>query len=752
MLPCRLIHRHSTNKETAGTCSLNNAILLFRVVLINEFLPKQVIWTHILLKLKILYKNLIYLQLNVLSEYIVINSKSFYLINRWRIIIMGLLRKSIFFMFLLYIISGLLLRCGSPVNELKNYKGNQAPVITKITSNSPGSNELLPNMEIKIEAAVYDPDENPLSYEFSSEKIGSFRETKKTATGCEVIYILPASFSSRENILVTLKVTDSKGLAAIKTLDVGSGKTGPTLYEESQVSSYLTATGSSTIRWQADDSGYYQINISDSERECTINSSLPFSLYSENEWIETDFTGPLADQADGNQLTYGENTVCIIVVDALGQEGSIKKKIIVDANPPATSADLEYDHISDTANLVLLCADNSGITESGCEKIIYTMTTDGTNPPDPEFGAQGNILTGKPYEAPIEIVKNRLNRIKYRAMDIAGNREKVNFHETDFTLAVPDDTTDYIAPYIERFYPSGGNVDYADGVNIDIIFSENIVESTLPATLNIFEEGSTTSIPNTLISYDSEGSVAKYYIGTQNLKKYTQYNIIIPNTITDAFNNEITGTFGYTFRTLSFSDPRIINYSVDQCSDKMNIRLFYDRTMDTSDMNDGSLIKVTHEYTEYGSGPNLYPSEICSTYHPTTVNMACYGGCVIYNSCETQECESNCAIMCTEPAWTEYYDPCYVYGDYNYSETFYLPFKYGISGDETFVFESTVNFSASSTNRERLYIGGAYYPDAVQLHPAIDLNGMSSSQFSLIYANDTDTYPDIPDFTSNTCP
>jgi hypothetical protein len=662
---------------------------------------------------------------------------------------MRLSRKSIFFISIPCLISGVLLSCGSPVNDLKNYQSNQAPVIISISSDSPGANELLPNMEIKIEAAVYDPDENPLSYEFSSGKVGSFTETKKTTTGCEVVYILPAFFSSKEDITVTLKVTDIKGLATIKTLDLGSGKTGPTLHEEGQAGSYITAEGSRTIKWQADDDGYYQVNVLDSEGECSADIGLPFIYYSENEWIETLFTGPLAKQSDGRQLDYGENRVCIIVVDALGQEGYIEKKIIVDANPPATKADLTYGDNSGSPGLILRCKDDSGSSESGCDKIIYTITTDGTPPPDPEFG---NKQTGTIYDSFIKMEKNdHLYRIKYRAIDIAGNIEKVKWNETDFRGDIPDDITDYISPEIKWFRPSGGNVDYVDGVNIDIEFSENILESTLPATLNISEEGSATGIPNRFISYDPEGSVARYYIETRELIKYTQYNVLIPNTITDVFNNEITGTLEYWFRTQSFEDPRIVHNSIDQCGDTMNVRLFYSREMNATDMDDKSFIKVTHTYTEYGSGPNLYPSDLCAS---TVCNETKYNDCMFlcFATCMGDlclGCPAKCNSDCIE---TEYHDPCYVWDDYKHNATFKLPFKYGISDNDTFVFEGTVNLSASSTNRERLYIEGPYYSNGTDLHPAVDLNDKSSSQFSLIYANDTNLYPEIPDFTSNTCP
>jgi hypothetical protein len=337
------------------------------------------------------------------------------------------------------LISGLIFigpTCGDAIQKLQEFIPNRAPVITKFNSDSPGKNALLPNLQISVIVEAHDPDYNPLEYEFISD-IGSFANQRKTGKGARVTYILPAAFSPELEVKIRVKVTDSKKMSASKSLDIGSGKTGAIIIQEEEINMFLTTDGKRTIRWQADSEGYYQVRILGVMDECKSDIDIPFINYSEYEWMETTFHGPDYPGALENILQIGQNQVCIIVKDFLKQDGILNSVLIVDPDSPITTTSPSPNTYSSAQNVILNCEDLGGagpgtLSQSGCDKIIYTVSADGSVPDDPDFSNDGNIKVGQLFSSPIYAENGKVTKIKFRSSDIAGNIEDVKM--TSFVI------------------------------------------------------------------------------------------------------------------------------------------------------------------------------------------------------------------------------------------------------------------------------------------------------------------------------
>ncbi|HWO19185.1 MAG TPA: Ig-like domain-containing protein [Kofleriaceae bacterium] len=304
-------------------------------------------------------------------------------------------------------------------------------------------------------------------------------------------------------------------------------------------------------------------------------------------------------------------------------------------------------------------------------------------------------------------------------------------------------TLDTIRPQVASFLPHGGNVAYTSGVTLAITFTEGILPGTLPTSLAITRTVNGAAVPNTLVGYDPVAFVATYGIASGDLQTYERYDVSLAAVVTDDYHNVITGPLTSWFRTQSFDDPHIVNYSLDKCGGvKTSLRLFYDRTMDPASVT-GHAMYLRHFYTVYETR-DVAPSLMCATYHPAQENPnlgICLLACAIFNP--TYECAAACYILNPPiPAWYEYAPTCLITDHYAASEVLTLPFKTSISSDQTFVFEAP-QILASSSSYNNLYIQSDPAGGTSTTLPAADLDGRPANQ---------PYFTQSPPVFGNTCP
>lgn len=163
--------------------------------------------------------------------------------------------------------------------------------------------------------------------------------------------------------------------------------------------------------------------------------------------------------------------------------------------------------------------------------------------------------------------------------------DMVVFSSDDGNLRMLEQKVDYALPTIESCYPADGSVDVPLDTNISVIFSEEILPSTITATSVIIEE-SGGPILNISVEYDSSRKSIDITPASP-LEKSKSYIITLDPSITDHSENPLDGnnngvidglsdSFSFGFSTIDYSMPVITLTSLRALED-------YQKTVDLSD-------------------------------------------------------------------------------------------------------------------------------------------------------------------------
>ncbi|MBL8033321.1 MAG: DUF1554 domain-containing protein [Leptospiraceae bacterium] len=324
----------------------------------------------------------------------------------------------------------LLLACdGALVKQIRDFRSNQAPVITKFSSNSPGGATLLPNQVFTINVEANDPEGKNITYKYSSE-IGLFSGQSDSSGSSQVTFVLPNNLTPGFVANVQVTVTDEKKAATVQTLNLGSGKVGPAVTQVGSSNNSLKPSDSVSITWQTQSDGYYQIGVIDNDAAtCQLDLNGALYIYNANTPVVTTVYGSLSANPLKLFAADGRDKLCIMVRDGLNQVGMLEIVMTADATAPVSSADIAAGSYSSVQSVTLSCVDSG----AGCRKIAYT-----SNGSDPTFDANGNVTNGVEFSDKWDTPDTASTELRFAAMDNAGNVEAVQSRVYTINLAIPN--------------------------------------------------------------------------------------------------------------------------------------------------------------------------------------------------------------------------------------------------------------------------------------------------------------------------
>jgi|GEM_PF-1288804 len=317
---------------------------------------------------------------------------------------------------------------GALVKQIRDFRSNQAPVITKFASNSPGGATLLPNQVFALNVEANDPEGKNITYKYSSE-IGLFSGQSDNVGSSQVTFVLPNNVTPGFVANVQVTVTDEKKAAVVQMLNLGSGKVGPAVTQIGTSVNSLKPSDSVSITWQTQSDGYYQIGVIDNDAAtCQIDLGGALYIYNANTPVVTTVYGSLSANPLKLFAADGRDKLCLMVRDGLNQVGMLELVMTADATAPVSSADIAAGSYASVQSVTLSCTDAG----SGCRKIAYT--TDGS---DPAFDASGNVANGVEYSDKWETPDTASTELRFAALDVAGNVETVQSRVYTINLAIP---------------------------------------------------------------------------------------------------------------------------------------------------------------------------------------------------------------------------------------------------------------------------------------------------------------------------
>ncbi len=157
----------------------------------------------------------------------------------------------------LVIISSIMGCSDGAINAYMDYYPNRAPQILELQSDFSGMP--VPGDIIKIYCETYDPDGNPLTYNYTSSR-GSFTDQADGGGKSEITFIV-GNITGGEDVNVSVLVTDSKKASAAATLNIGTSSMGPVITLVKPVSRTMGADGYSTVTFRSNMEGYYQVSL-----------------------------------------------------------------------------------------------------------------------------------------------------------------------------------------------------------------------------------------------------------------------------------------------------------------------------------------------------------------------------------------------------------------------------------------------------------------------------------------------------------
>jgi hypothetical protein len=125
-----------------------------------------------------------------------------------------------------------LVSCGRAVSDAKNYAPNAAPEIGAFSAvNSDGTtvdaSKIAVNRVYRLTVGATDPESQGLRYTFRSA-FGTFRDQTPTQTGCTVNFVVGV-VKANDTVSVAVDVRDPRSAVTSKSLDIGTGKLGPSI-------------------------------------------------------------------------------------------------------------------------------------------------------------------------------------------------------------------------------------------------------------------------------------------------------------------------------------------------------------------------------------------------------------------------------------------------------------------------------------------------------------------------------------------
>lgn len=317
---------------------------------------------------------------------------------------------------------------GALVKQIRDFRSNQAPVITKFSSNSPGGATLLPNQVFTINVEANDPEGKNITYKYSSET-GLFSGQSDNGSSSQVTFVLPNNLTPGFVANVQVTVSDEKKAAVIQTLNLGSGKVGPAVSQIGTSVNSLKPSDSVSITWQTQSDGYYQIGVIDNDAAtCQLDLGGALYIYNANTPVVTTVYGSLSANPLKLFAADGRDKLCIMVRDGLNQVGMLELVMTADATAPVSAADIAAGSYASVQSVTLSCTDAG----SGCRKIAYT--SDGS---DPTFDASGNVTNGVEFADKWDTPDTASTELRFAALDVAGNVEAVQSRVYTINLAIP---------------------------------------------------------------------------------------------------------------------------------------------------------------------------------------------------------------------------------------------------------------------------------------------------------------------------
>lgn len=145
-------------------------------------------------------------------------------------------------------------------------------------------------------------------------------------------------------------------------------------------------------------------------------------------------------------------------------------------------------------------------------------------------------------------------------------------------------TGDTVPPVVVSITPQGLNIPYKVDQFIKVTFNEEMDVLSVRNALEITDTNGIVPYDffNYEVVYDNNGnmrSTATYRIPKNYLSAYMPYTIKISGA-KDIYQNLIQPITYYNhFRTASDTNPQIINYSLSECNNKIQLKIDYDREM-----------------------------------------------------------------------------------------------------------------------------------------------------------------------------
>jgi hypothetical protein len=155
--------------------------------------------------------------------------------------------------------------CGDDlISDVKDFVPNKPPEITSFTTDIVAGTEVLPNMPVNLTVEANDRDNDEIEYGFSSA-YGTFRKLVSTATGCTIQFFISSTCSSSQSIPITVTASDARNGSASMTIDIGDSRVEPVITASWPASVTLSSSGTYSLTFSVDCSGYYQFRTASSD-------------------------------------------------------------------------------------------------------------------------------------------------------------------------------------------------------------------------------------------------------------------------------------------------------------------------------------------------------------------------------------------------------------------------------------------------------------------------------------------------------
>lgn len=273
---------------------------------------------------------------------------------------------------LVAVISSLVcLSCGKSIKTAQDFHLDHAPEIVSVSAlNKDGtaidSVQINPYTSYLVTVAASDPDKDSLSYTFTSDA-GTFSDLTVISGGCTAVFIT-GSLLGGEKVIVNVAVSDGYGSTVHQSLNVGTGKTGPTVVVSADTTNILPS-GKVTLSVSANCPGIFQIKPNAdgtlTEASATLDYTADMMKFSDSgSATAVVVTGPLCSEkgnfqlpAKGSSYTssadYANGTVYDVIIvfrDGLGQTDAVECPLYVDGTAPKISS---TDPVDGAANIAV---------------------------------------------------------------------------------------------------------------------------------------------------------------------------------------------------------------------------------------------------------------------------------------------------------------------------------------------------------------------------------------------------------------